>query len=211
MKRADFIFNCLRRNVFAFSLLSIVFIVSVIFTYTDLTLKGPSHSALNAFYGAVVRRLNETLGQPTVTVEYAMAIFANNTRIYWDIHVLRLWLMPILGFIVAVLTLMVQGGLLGFAISSVVPEIGVGNFLILILPHATIEIPAMILAFSAVVNWQVGIMKLTISAIKRSSIRSIYFKDVLALTVLSTVLFFIAAFIEVFVTGQLYGILYKTQ
>ena len=135
-------------------------------------------------------------------------IFLNNIAHFWN--PIRLWVwIPLVGAFglgyELILNAVVIGGVASFVSLTKGPLYTVEG----LVPHGVIEIPAFILEFTGLARWHVSATralsaKLSGRAVDRALLRE-GVKDALVLSVLSVLLFAIAAYIETFITPHLLG------
>ena len=145
---------------------------------------------------------------PPYTNDLYWFIFLNNTAHFWN--PIRLWVwMPIIGAFglgyELILNAVVIGGVASFVSLTKSPLYAAEG----LVPHGIIEIPAFILEFTGLARWHVSAFqalqaKFSGKPVDRRQLRE-GVKDALVLSLLSVLLFAIAAYVETFVTPHLLG------
>jgi stage II sporulation protein M len=135
-------------------------------------------------------------------------IFLNNIAHFWDPVHLWVWI-PLVGAFELgyelILNAVVIGGVAAFVSLTKGPLYTAEG----LVPHGVVEIPAFILEFTGLARWHVTTTralyaKLSGEPVDRPLLKE-GVKDALALSLLSLVLFAIAAYIETFITPHLLG------
>jgi len=145
---------------------------------------------------------------PPYTSGLYQFIFLNNIGHFWN--PIRLWVwIPFIGAFDLGYELLLNAILIGAVASFAGVTKGPLYTIAGLAPHGVIELPAFVLEFTALARWHVSTTralyaKLSGQPIDRSLLRQ-GIKDTIILSVLSVVLFAIAAYIESFVTPHLLG------
>jgi uncharacterized membrane protein SpoIIM required for sporulation len=146
---------------------------------------------------------------PPYTNDLYFFILLNNVGHFWNPIQMLVWI-PLLGTFALGFELLLNGVLIGAL--SIVVGITEGVFypILGIAPHGTIEIPAFILEFAAMIRWHVTFVEAIITKATGEKADVAKFKqgvkDALILAVVSVILFAIAAVIETYVTPHLLGL-----
>ncbi len=167
--------------------------------YWCLSQGAPGSQVIEGVLEGAARRMEQFRGLSGL--DLAAAIFLNNIRPLYDPALLLLWLLPGMGLVITTLTVVVNGALLGAVIAKRLPELGAITVAACLVPHGTIELPAMVLLFSAMLCWQLFTIRLIGFAIRRAGYPSpLSLLDVVTLASTSVVLFLAAALIEALIT-----------
>ena len=145
---------------------------------------------------------------PPYTNSLYQFIFLNNIAHFWDPVHLWVWI-PLVGAFELgyelILNAAVIGGVAAFVSLTKGPLYTAEG----LVPHGVVEIPAFILEFTGLARWHVATTRALHSKLSGEPIDQPLLKegvkDALALSLLSLILFAIAAYIETFITPHLLG------
>ena len=209
MKLADAVVTTFARNRFLFVVVSAAFFSAMIIagavTYF-LLLSSPD------LVQALVSSLQSLAGYiampPPYTGSFYRLIFLNNIGHFWN--PIRLWVwIPLVGAFDLGYELLLNAALIGAVASFVSITKGPVYTTLGLLPHGVIEIPAFLLEFTALARWHIATTRAFYAKLSGQSVdRPLLLegvKDTLILSLLSVLLFAVAAYIETFITPHLIG------
>lgn len=184
-----------------------LYFTSSLIAYSYITYRFGGHEQLEDYTERMLEVSNEKLREieervPPFfppSVESALVLFLNNVSAYWDPRLLLILLTPGLGVIVVLYSLTLNGVVLGYVVAKGAPKLGI-YLSLLIVPHGIFEWPAMFLLFGCFILYQGWLLKAVRSLIKGKTVETSWLRDGAFMAVLSIGLFFIAAWVEAFVT-----------
>jgi len=183
-----------------------VIIVSILLTAFAFAYSPRLAGMLNAFIEQETRYIVPP--QPYTETLY-FYILSNNIGHFWNPIRMLVW-MPLLGTLFLGLELVFNGVLIGALATVVGINRGIAYPILGLVPHAVFEIPAFILEFASIIRWHVTTVEAIIAKVTGENVNMGKFKlgvkDTVILAVASVALFFIAAFIETYVTPRLLGL-----
>jgi len=198
-----------RRNRLLITAVSVAFfsvlIITTVVTYVVLTASSGLVATLRSW---VQSSASYIAIPPPYTSGLYQFIFLNNIGHFWN--PIRLWVwIPFVGAFDLGYELLLNAILIGAVASFAGVTKGPLYTIAGLAPHGVIELPAFVLEFTALARWHVSTTralyaKLSGQPIDRSLLRQ-GIMDTIILSVLSVVLFAIAAYIESFVTPHLLG------
>jgi stage II sporulation protein M len=198
-----------RRNRLLIGAVSVAFfsvlIIAAVVTYIVLT---ASSSLVATLQSWVQSSASYMAIPPPYTGGLYQFIFLNNIGHFWN--PIRLWVwIPFVGAFDLGYELLLNAILIGAVASFAGVTKGPLYTIAGLAPHGVVELPAFILEFTALARWHVSTTralyaKLSGQPIDRPLLRQ-GIKDTIILSLISVVLFAIAAYIESFVTPHLLG------
>ena len=200
----------LSRNKFLISVVGFVFFVvmiaSAVVTYVVLA---TSPGLLRDFQGIVGSARSYIAIPPPYTRDLYLLIFLNNIGHFWN--PLRVWVwIPFVGALSLGYELLLNAIVIGAVASFTSLTRGASYTIEGLTPHGVVEIPAFILEFAGLTRWHVTSTRAIYEKLSGRTVdRPLLFegvKDTLILSVLSVVLFAIAAYIESFITPRFLGL-----
>jgi stage II sporulation protein M len=209
MSIKDALSQTFRRNRLLITSVSVAFfsvlIITAVVTYVVLT----ASSGLVATLQSLVQSSASYIAiPPPYTSGLYQFIFLNNIGHFWN--PIRLWVwIPFIGAFDLGYELLLNAILIGAVASFASVTKGPLYTVAGLAPHGVIELPAFILEFTALARWHVSTTralytKLSGQPIDRPLLHQ-GIKDTIILSLLSVVLFAIAAYIESFITPHLLG------
>jgi stage II sporulation protein M len=209
MTTKDMLTSTFRRNRLLIAAISAAFfsimIITGTVTYLVLITSSGLIKGLQAWLGSTSGYI---VIPPPYTGGLYRLIFLNNIGHFWN--PIRLWVwIPLVGAFELGYELIFNAVLIGAVASFVSITKGPMYTIAGLVPHGIIEIPAFILEFTGLARWHVSTTralhaKLSGRAVDRPVLRE-GVKDTVILSLLSVVLFAIAAYIETFITPHLIG------
>jgi len=209
MSIKDTLVQTFRRNRLLIAAVSVAFfsvlIIAAVVTYVVLTASSGLVATLQSW---VQSSASYIAIPPPYTSGLYQFIFLNNIGHFWN--PIRLWVwIPFIGAFDLGYELLLNAILIGAVASFAGVTKGPLYTIAGLAPHGVIELPAFILEFTALARWHVSTTralyaKLSGQPVDRALLRQ-GMKDTITLSLLSVVLFAIAAYIESFVTPHLLG------
>jgi len=209
MSIKDTLVQTFRRNRLLIAAVSVAFfsvlIITAVVTYVVLTASSGLVATLQSW---VQSSASYIAIPPPYTSGLYQFIFLNNIGHFWN--PIRLWVwIPFIGAFDLGYELLLNAILIGAVASFAGVTKGPLYTIAGLAPHGVIELPAFILEFTALARWHVSTTRALYSKLSGQSIdRPLLrqgIKDTIVLSLISVVLFAIAAYIESFITPHLLG------
>jgi stage II sporulation protein M len=145
---------------------------------------------------------------PPYTGDLYRLIFLNNIGHFWN--PIRLWVwVPLVGAFDLGYELLLNAVVIGAVAAFVGLTKGPVYTTAGLLPHGIIEIPAFILEFTSLARWHVSTTRALYTKLSGRSVDKLVLwdgvEDTLTLSVLSVVMFAVAAYVEAFITPHFLG------
>ncbi len=203
--RVALVRNKLLITVIAMTFFSII-IVSAVVAYAVLL---ASPNLAKGFQGIIGSARSYAAIPPPYTRGLYRLIFMNNIGHFWN--PVRVWVwVPFIGAFSLGFELLVNAVVIGAVASFASVTRGVPYMIAGLTPHGVFEIPAFILEFAGLARWHVTTTRTLYGKLSGRSVdRPLLIeglKDTLTLSLLSVVLFAIAAYVETFVTPHFLGL-----
>jgi uncharacterized membrane protein SpoIIM required for sporulation len=200
----------LRRNKFLIAVVGFAFlavmIASATVTYVVLV---ASPGLLQDFQGILGSARSYIAIPPPYTRDLYLLIFLNNIGHFWN--PVRIWVwIPFVGALSLGYELLLNAVVIGAVGSFAGVTKGVSYAVEGLTPHGVVEIPAFILEFAGLARWHVTSTRAIYEKLSGRTVdRPLLvegIKDTVILSVLSVVLFAIAAYIESYITPRFLGL-----
>ena len=146
---------------------------------------------------------------PPYTRGLYLLIFLNNIGHFWNPGRIWVWV-PLVGAYELGYELLLNAVVIGAVASFTTVTKGAWYTIAGLTPHGVLEIPAFILEFAGLARWHVTATRALYGKLSgRSTDRPLLIegvKDTMALSLLSVILFAVAAYVEAFVTPRFLGL-----
>lgn len=210
MRAIGHLTGTLNRNRFLITVVGFAFfavmIASAVVTYAVLA---TSPNLIQDFQGIIGSARSYIAIPPPYTRELYLLIFLNNIGHFWN--PVRVWVwIPFVGALSLGYELLLNGVVIGAVASFTSVTKGVSYTVAGLTPHGVIEIPAFILEFAGLARWHVTSTRALYEKLSGRTVdRPLLVegvKDTLILSLLSVVLFAVAAYIESYITPHFLGL-----
>jgi len=198
----------LRRNKLLFGVITLVFVsvlvASAFISYAVLEVSP-------ALADNIMRFVASARGFTALPPPFDLfkLIFLNNIGHFWNPFRVWVWI-PLVGALSLGYELLLNAVLIGGVASLVSITRGPAYAAVGLLPHGVIEIPAFIMEFVALARWHVTTTRLVHEKMGGRSVdRPLLMnglKDTVVMSVISVLLFAIAAYVESYITPRLLGL-----
>lgn len=197
--------NKLLIAVIAVTFFSII-VVSAVVAYAVLLTSPELLKSLGSFVGSA---RSYVAIPPPYTKDLYLLIFLNNIGHFWN--PVRIWVwMPLIGAFSLGYELLLNAIVIGAVASFVGVTKGAVYSISGLTPHGVVELPAFVLEFAGLARWHITATRAIYTKLGGRPVdRPLLFegvKDTLVLSLLSVVLFAVAAYIETYFTPHLLGL-----
>jgi stage II sporulation protein M len=181
-------------------------VISAVVAYALLEVSPDFEGFVRSMMGSVT---GYTAIPPLYTSGFYQLIFLNNIGHFWNPARVWVWL-PFVGMLSLGFELMLNAVVIGAVISFATLTKGAAYTIAGLAPHGIFEIPAFILEFAGLGRWHVTATRAVYSRLSGQKIdRPLAIegvKDAVFLSLLSLMLFGIAAYVETYVTPRFLGL-----
>jgi uncharacterized membrane protein SpoIIM required for sporulation len=183
-----------------------VLIISAVVAYALLEASPDFEGVIRSMMGSVT---GYTAIPPPYTSGFYQLIFLNNIGHFWNPARVWVWL-PFVGMLSLGFELILNAVVIGAVISFATLTKGAAYTIAGLTPHGIFELPAFILEFAGLGRWHVTATRAIYSRLsgqkidRAAAIEGV--KDAVFLSLLSLILFGIAAYVETYVTPRFLGL-----